>query len=86
MHFALCLQIVAILCSIAFSVYLGYAGWIACRQLASIDDSIPATAIYLFAGAAALLAFSLWRLARAIRHLKEFRSQYHAHVAATQKA
>ena len=86
MHIAHWLHIFAILGAIAFSIYFAYAVLIVRRQGSAIEQPMSSAKFYMFGGAALLLAFALWRLARAIRHLNIFRRQYDAHVAATRKA
>jgi heme/copper-type cytochrome/quinol oxidase subunit 1 len=86
MNFALWLQIPAIIGSCAASAYLIYTGWTIYRQLASVGAPLPPNGLYLILGGVLLLAFSLWRLLRAISHLRRFRLEYRAHVDATRRA
>jgi hypothetical protein len=86
MKLALWLQIPLIICSGALSAYLIYSGWMIYRQLASIGASLSPNGFYLILGGVLLLALSLWRLSRAISHLRRFSLEYRAHVEATREA
>jgi hypothetical protein len=81
-HFALWLHIFGIVCSCALSVYLIYAGCLSYLQLHALGVAFPANGFYLIFGGILLLVFSLWRLSRAIYHLKKFRAEYEAHIQA----
>ena len=85
MHIAHWLWLVAMVGSCAVSIYFIYAGLVAFRQLASVDAvSFGSVALLVFG--IVLLAFCAWRLWRAVVTLRAFRSCYHAHAGASEKA
>jgi hypothetical protein len=85
MNFALWLQLVAILCTCWVSLYLMYAAWVVYQQSTAASVPVPSGVFYLFATGTLVLAFSVWRLSRAIATFKAFRAQYRAHAEATRQ-